>query len=103
MGVTSNAFSFSTALLVAFAAFIIYTRYRNWLDSNVPLIFYVIMVIYTNSLDGALNPMIIYVALGLGLLLRFEFMNPGFAKVLKTAEIIMLCVIIFHLVRLIID
>jgi hypothetical protein len=103
MGVTSNAFSFSTALLVAFAAFVIYTRYRNWLDSNVPLIFYVIMLVYTNSLDGGLNPMIVYIALGLGLILRFEFMNSGFAKVVKSAEIVMLCVIIFNLVKIIID
>ena len=77
MGFTADVFSVTTLLLVVFALFVIYIRFKNWLDSNVPLIFYIAMIVYVRSVDVPSLPLwLILVGFALGGLLRFEFMNP---------------------------
>jgi hypothetical protein len=70
-----------TALLVAALAvlamvFLIRQKY----DSNLPLLFYFIALIFTNMSDKEVNPYLMFIGLAFALLLRFEFMNPGFMK-----------------------
>jgi hypothetical protein len=55
---------------------------RKKYDSNLPLLFYFVAVIFTNMSDRSVNPYLMVVGLGLALLLRFEFMNPGFTKLI---------------------
>ena len=50
-------------------------------DSNLPLLFYFVAVVFTNLTDRSVNPYLLVVGIALALLLRFEFMNPGFTKV----------------------
>jgi hypothetical protein len=96
MGFTADVFSVTTLLLIVFALFVIYIRIKNWLDSNIPLIYYVAMVVYVRSIDNPGLPLwIVLVGFALGGLLRFEFMNPTFTKVIKTLEIATLGVIIY--------
>ena len=85
----------TTLLFVAFALFVMYTRMRNWLDSNVPVIFYVVMIVYANTLSERLPPWVVYAGFCLGMILRFEFMNPGFTKFIKTVEICLLGAIVY--------
>jgi hypothetical protein len=88
----------TTMIFVAFALFVIYTRMKNWLDSNVPVFFYIAMIIYANTLAERLPPAVVYAGFGLGMILRFEFMNTKFTKFIKILEygvlgaIVYLCV-----------
>jgi hypothetical protein len=95
----NNGFSVTTGLMMAFAAFVIFTRLRNWLDSNVPVMFYVALLIYAKwAADISKVPWwLVLASLALGLTLRFEFMNPFFTKAVKFLEIAALCLIIYLL------
>lgn len=83
-------------LVLACACFVIYTRTRNWLDSNFPLIFYFGMIMYAATLGDRLPPFLIYAGLGLGAVLRFEFMSDKFIKVVKFCEYGVLAAIIYY-------
>jgi hypothetical protein len=96
MGFTADVFSVTTLLLVAFALFVIYIRTKNWLDSNVPIIYYVAMIIYVKSIDNPRLPLwVVLVGFALGGLLRFEFMNTVFTRIIKILEMATLAVIIY--------
>ncbi|HEY6390168.1 MAG TPA: hypothetical protein VIX89_02750 [Bryobacteraceae bacterium] len=96
MGFTADVFSVTTLLLVAFALFVIYIRTKNWLDSNVPIIYYVAMITYVKSIDNPRLPLwIVLVGFALGGLLRFEFMNTVFTRIIKALEMVTLAVIIY--------
>jgi hypothetical protein len=90
------SFNVTTALLVVGALFIVYLRLRNWFDTNVPLIYYGLMVVYTNALDGLLKPWVIYFGVALALLLRFEFMNVQCTRAVKSFELLVLAVIVWQ-------
>lgn len=64
-----------------------YTQWRNWFDSNLPIIFYVIFFTFMQSVDGPVPFWLICIGFGLALLLRFEFMNTGFTRVVKFLEL----------------
>ena len=95
MSFTSNAVSVTTVLLIAFALFVIYMRVKNWLDSNVPIFFYTAMIVYLHSVENNLPVWLIYAGFGLGLLLRFEFMNAFFIRIVKVLEICVLLIIVY--------
>jgi hypothetical protein len=70
-----------TALLVASLAVVAMSfLMRKKYDSNLPLFFYFIALVFTNMSDMSVNPYLMVVGLAFALLLRFEFMNPGFTK-----------------------
>jgi len=94
-----NGFSVTTGLMMAFAAFVIFTRLRNWFDSNVPILFYAGLLAYQRwAAEISKVPWwLIIVCFGLGLTLRFEFMNPFFTKLVKFIEMIALTVVIYLL------
>jgi hypothetical protein len=96
MGFTADVFSVTTLLLVAFALFVVYIRTKNWLDSNVPIIYYVAMITYVKSIDNPRLPLwVVLVGFALGGLLRFEFMNTVFTRIIKTLGLATLAVIIY--------
>jgi hypothetical protein len=71
-----------TALLVATLALVaMYFLIRKKYDSNLPLFFYFIAMVFTNMSDKEVNPYLMFIGLGFALLLRFEFMNSSFSKV----------------------
>lgn len=93
---SANAFSVTTGLMAAFAAFVAYIRMKNWLDSNVPIIFYVGMLAYDRFFGDNKVPLwLILTGFGLTLLLRFEFMNAFFIKLVKILEYAALAVLIY--------
>ena len=97
----SDALTVTTALIVAFALFVIYTRLKNWLDSNVPIFFYVILIAYMKSVEGTVPLWLMLTAFALGLVLRFEFMNVTFARIVKVFELCALGAIIYFCVEMI--
>ena len=97
----SEALSVTTALIVAFGLFVIYTRFKNWLDSNVPIFFYVILIAYMKSIDGDVPLWLMLTAFALALLLRFEFMNVAFSRIVKGFEFCALGGILYLCVKMI--
>lgn len=70
-----------TALLVitmAVAGVIMLSKKRY--DSNLPLLFYFVALIFTNAFDRPVSPKLMYSGLAAALLLRFEFMGPAVTK-----------------------
>jgi hypothetical protein len=79
------------SLAVAAAIFLMRKRY----DSNLPLLFYFVLVMFDNMSDRGVNPYLLYTGLILALLLRFEFMGGGFAKLVAFLTTASLGVIIW--------
>jgi hypothetical protein len=78
------------ALAVLGAIFLMRKRY----DSNLPLLAYAGVIVFTNAAEGrSLNPFLLYTGLGLALTVRFEFMGAGFAKFVGYLASASLCVI----------
>ena len=71
----------STLLVIVLAMTAVFALVRKKYDSNLPLFFYFVAVLFTNMTDRSINPVLLYVGLVFALVLRFEFMNAGFAKV----------------------
>ena len=67
-------------LVVVLALVAIVMLMRKRYDSNLPLLFYFVAVIFTSMADRPVNPYIMYGSLVCALVLRFEFMNTGFSK-----------------------
>jgi hypothetical protein len=64
-------------------------------DSNLPLLFYFVALIFTNMTDRSVNPYLLVVGLAFALLLRFEFLNPGFTKIMAGLTTLSLGVIVY--------
>ncbi|HLK21514.1 MAG TPA: hypothetical protein VKT81_21345 [Bryobacteraceae bacterium] len=82
----SNAASVTTILMAMMGLYVIFTRVKNWLESNVPLYFYIFLIIYMRAIDGDVPLWLSLAGLGCALILRFEFMNEIFIKIVKFAE-----------------
>jgi len=67
-------------LVVCLAIVAVIMLLRKRYDSNLPLMFYFMAVMFTNSADRQVNPAILYGGLAFCLLLRFEFMGSGISK-----------------------
>ncbi len=72
----------TTLIVVALAIFAVVMLLRKRYDSNLPLLFYFVAVVFTNLSDRELSPFVLYSGLAFALLLRFEFLNQGFSKVI---------------------
>jgi hypothetical protein len=83
----SNASSVTAVLIIAFGVFVMYTQWKNWFDSNLPIIFYVVFFGFMQSVDGRVPFWLICTGFGLALVLRFEFMNTGLTRVVKFLEL----------------
>jgi hypothetical protein len=73
----------TTLLVVVLAVVALIAVLRKRYESNLPLMFYFVAVLFCNMSDREINPILLYSGLGFAALLRFEFMNRGFAKVIS--------------------
>jgi hypothetical protein len=99
----ATPYTVTTALMVGFAIFVLYVRSKNWLESNVPIIFYVVMVIYMRAVDGQVPLWLILTGFGFGMMLRFEFMNPFLTKSIRFLEFCALCGMIYLSMRMVLQ
>ena len=97
----SNAANVTTILMAALAVYVLYSRLKNWLESNVPILYYISLVIYMRAVDGNVPLWLSLAGLGCALILRFEFMNEIFARVVKFIEFAILAVIIYLCVTMV--
>ncbi len=82
MDFDANSANITELLVASLAVVAMVLLMRKKYDSNLPLLFYFVALIFTNMSDRSVNPYLMVVGLGLALLLRFEFMNPGFTKLI---------------------
>lgn len=82
-------------LLILFGVFVAYTRMKNWLDSNVPIFFYILLIGFMQANDGSVPFWLICTGCGLALMLRFEFMNTVFTRGVKFLELTALAVMLY--------
>jgi hypothetical protein len=85
----------TTLIVTALAIFAVVMLLRKRYDSNLPLMFYLVAVVFTNLSDRNLNPFLLYSGLAFALLLRFEFLNQGFSKVVAFFATGSMCLIIY--------
>jgi hypothetical protein len=72
-----------TGLLVASLAILaMIFLMRKKYDSNLPLLFYSVAIVFTNLSSMSVNPYLMITGLALAMILRFEFMSQGFAKMI---------------------
>lgn len=91
----STASSVTAVLIIAFGVVAMYTQWRNWFDSNLPLIFYVAFFAFMHSIDGTVPFWLICTGFALALALRFEFMNTAVTRIIKYLELGALGAIIY--------
>ena len=85
----------TTLLVVALAVVAVVMMVRKRYDSNLPLIFYFVALVFTNLSDRTVNPYMLYAGLIFALLLRFEFMGGGFSKFIAFLATSSMCLIIW--------
>lgn len=90
-----TVYTFTTSLLMIFALFVLYTRSKNWLESNVPILFYLIMIAWVKSYADRIPALPLYIGLGLALMLRFEFMGKNIVRICKLAEVCVIAAILY--------
>ena len=83
----SGATPITLGLLIAFGLVVMYTIFRNSFDSNLPIIFYVAFFAIMHSIDADVPLWLIGTGFGLSLVLRFEFMNNWFMRLVKFLEL----------------
>ena len=77
-------------LLLALEVWVAVVLWKRKLDSNLPLIFYLALLTFTNAEDRPVNTYLLCGGLAFALLLRFEFLNNFFAKTVLLFEFLAL-------------
>ncbi len=91
-----TVYTFTTSLLMIFAVFVLYTRTKNWLESNVPIMFYIIMIGWVKTYADQIPALPLYIGLGLALMLRFEFMGKTLVRLVKFSEVCVIAAVIYN-------
>lgn len=98
MDFNATSLNITELLVVALAVVAAIMVMRKRYDSNVPLLFYFVLIMFTNMSDREINPYVLYAGLILAMLLRFEFMGGGFAKFIGFMTTSSLVVIMYLMV-----
>ena len=80
MELDANAENVTGLLVVALALVTIAFLLKKKYDSNLPLLFYFVALMFTNMSSLAVNPYLMITGLALAMVLRFEFMGAGFTR-----------------------
>ena len=83
-------------LMLAVVAMIALMRKKY--DSNLPLLFFGLATTFLSSADRMMDPFLFYGSMGLALIVRFEFLNPGFAKFFAYLAVLSMCGIAYVMV-----
>lgn len=70
-----------TEMLVIVPAIIsIVLLMKKHYDTNMPLVFFLVAMVFTNMADRPIDPYLMYGSMAMALFLRFEFMSSGISK-----------------------
>ena len=82
-------FTVTVLMLMAFTVFMYFVRNKRPLDNNWPLVYWLLITMFTYFREEETYSLyVIMLGLSAGMLLRFEFMNALFVKLVKGLEII---------------
>jgi hypothetical protein len=101
-GIPVTSFSLLTFILLVLTAWVVVGRFTLSLESNWPLVYYLMVVAHLKAFDGGLNPYCVYVAVVCGLFLRFEFMGGVILNLFRVMEMVTLAYIAWRLFTLIV-
>jgi len=90
-----------TICVVAVAMFLIIYRYTGKVDSNLPMVFNLMIGAHMMTFEDGLSPVWVYVTLVCALFLRFEFMNKTFVRMVRSVETVALGYVIWRGVSLV--
>jgi hypothetical protein len=93
----ANNYTVTVLMLMAFTVFMYFVRNRRPLDNNWPLVYWLLVTMFTfyREEDSFYMP-IILIGLGAGMLLRFEFMNSLFVRIVKWVEIVIWVYVLYR-------
>ena len=81
-----TTFNLITSGVMALTIAVLVWRFVGKLESNWPLVYYLLLVVYLRVFEGSIDPYVVYVAVISALFLRFEFMGGWFLKFVRVVE-----------------
>lgn len=91
-----DIFMLGTICVISAAMFLIIYRYTGKVDSNLPMVFNLMIGAHMMTFENGLSPVLVYVALVCALFLRFEFMNRSFVRLVRFVETIALGYVVYR-------
>jgi hypothetical protein len=98
----ASNFSVIILLLMGATMFIFAVRQAQPLENNWPLAYWIAFFLFASSQPTAYQPESAFIGLGCGLMLRFEFMNRVFARLIRYVEVTVFCYILVRGVNLVV-
>lgn len=96
----SNAGLLLTFALAVATVWLAINRFSLKLENNWPLLYYALLVLFSNLYPRAINAYVIYVGVVCGLMLRFEFMNDRVVFFVRLLELVCFAVVGWRLFTL---
>jgi len=93
-------FNTLTLLVMAATAAMTWIRLRVSIEKTWPLVYYLILVGYSEAFPGSLSPYAVFAGVVSGLLLRFEFMGGAVLKGVRVVEFIVFAYVFVRTVQL---
>ena len=94
-------FSVITMILMGLTVWVIVTRTRGKHESNWPLVYYALVLIYWKAFAGGLNVYWVYAGVVSAVFLRFEFMGGAVLTFVRMVEYFFLVYVIVRGLQLI--
>lgn len=95
-----TVFNITTLLLLSLTVAAVFLRYRTKLESNWPFFYYGCLAAYADKFDETINFNAVFVAIGLALLLRFEFLGGWVLQAIQYLESLVLFYVIWRCLQL---
>ena len=96
-----TTFNLLTFVLLVGTFWVGFSRFTRGLESNWPLVYYLLVVAHLKAFEGGLNPYWVYIGVVSGLLLRFEFMGGIILKMVWAVELATSAYIVWRCLSLI--
>jgi hypothetical protein len=94
-------FNSLTLTLMGLTVWMAVARVLTRLDSNWPLVYYLLVLAYWKTFEGALNNNWVLIGIVCGMLLRFEFMGGIVLKLVRVVEFAFFAYVLWRSVGLI--
>ncbi len=98
----ADNFTVTVLLLIAFTVAMIVVRQKRGLYNNWPPLYWILVVVFTLvRSEETFNFSVILVGFAAGMLLRFEFLNDLFVKILRVIEALVFVYVLYRSVEMI--
>jgi hypothetical protein len=94
-------FTVITLIVIGLTVWVIVARSRGKLESNCPLVYYLLVLVYWKVFEGGLNFYWVYTGLASAVVLRFEFLGGPVLTFVRLIEYVFLVYVIVRGLQLI--